>query len=91
MNKVTVLFITSKVMTMNNNTYDYNDGIYNNIVNNETYIRWSGQRKNKSTDKLILNQDNIHIWYRSSKCNKYEYYGKVKKKLLLDLEIMIII
>ena len=80
MQKETILFITNNVMKMNNNTYDYKDGIYNNITNNETYIRWSGQKKNKSTDKLILNKDNIHIWYRSSKRNKYEYYGKVKNK-----------
>jgi hypothetical protein len=41
----TVLFINNGVIFVDGNVYDYNDGIYNNALNNETFIRWSGQKK----------------------------------------------
>jgi len=38
---------------------------------------WS--KKNKVTDKLVLDRENIHIWSRENE-KQYKYQGKVKKK-----------
>tara|TARA_B100000795_G_C22789442_1_gene436174 strand:- start:575 stop:1039 length:465 start_codon:yes stop_codon:yes gene_type:complete len=80
----TVLFLTNGVITSNCGTnYDYKDGIYNNINNNDTFVRWSGQKKNNITDNLVLEKENIHIWYRKTN-NRYRYLGKVKKKIIFQ-------
>ena len=82
MNNQTILFITNgSIQSTNGIKYNYHDGIYNNIINGDLFIRWSGQKKNSSTDTLILDRSNIHIWYRDKKdSNQYKYYGKVKNK-----------
>ena len=48
MSNTTLLFLTNGII------YDYKDGIYDNRNNNNTFIRWSGQKKNSLTDKLVL-------------------------------------
>jgi len=46
MNNHTVLFITNEIVTSTDGTiYDYNNCIYDNRNNDETFIRWSGQKK----------------------------------------------
>ena len=80
----TVLFITNRAIISKNGTYDYKDGIYDNRNNRtDSFIRWSGQKKNSKTDNLVLEKEDIHIWYRN-KTNKYRYMGKVKKKILVQ-------
>ena len=39
MSNTTLLFLTNGII------YDYKDGIYDNRNNNNTFIRWSGQKK----------------------------------------------
>lgn len=56
-----------------------NDKILDDRLNEgDTYVRWYGQKKNKSTDTYVLNQKEIHIWYRKKKGDKFKYLGKVK-------------
>lgn len=70
-------------MSKNGIVYDYKDGIYDNRINQETFIRWSGQLNNKSSDKLVLDRSNIHIWNRE-KGKNFKYLGKVKEKLVFQ-------
>ena len=71
--EATVLFITGDD--------EYTDKILDDRLNEgDSYVRWYGQKKNKSTDKYVLNQEEIHIWYRKAKKNKFKYLGKVKEK-----------
>jgi hypothetical protein len=45
-------------------------------------MEWA--KKNRITDDLILNRDNIHIWYRTvANSKQYKYYGKVNRKLTI--------
>ena len=41
--------------------YDYKDGIYDNRINKETFIRWSGQLKNKSSDQFSRKKQYTHM------------------------------
>ena len=85
MNDHTVLFLTNGVITSSDGSiYDYKDGIYDNRNNNDTFVRWSGQKKNNITDNLVLEKEHIHIWHRKNH-NRYRYLGKVKKKIIFQL------
>ncbi len=82
-NKTTVLFLTNGVIKSDSGyIYDYKDGIYDGRNNGITFVRWSGQERQKATDKLILNRDNIHIWYRKQN-EQFKYLGKVKTKQIM--------
>ena len=84
MNNHTILFLTDgKIISMDGEIYDYKDGIYDNRNGDDTFVRWSGQKKNDKTDNLVLKKDHIHIWYRK-KNNNYKYLGKVKEKLVFQ-------
>lgn len=66
MSNPTLLFLTNGIIISKDGIiYDYKDGIYDNRNNNNnTFVRWSGQKKNSLTDKLVLEKEDIHIWYR---------------------------
>ena len=69
----TILFLNNGVVTASDGTrYDYKDGIYDNRNTYDTFVRWSGQLKNRTTDSLILDKQN------------YRYLGKVKEKLVFQ-------
>ena len=45
-NRHTLLFITNGVQEYNGGeVYNYNDGIYKNILNDEYLVIWNGQKK----------------------------------------------
>jgi hypothetical protein len=83
MSNPTVLFLTNRAIHSKNGRYDYKDRIYDNRNNSDSFVRWSGQKKNSKTDNLVLEKEDIHIWYRN-KIPKYRYMGKVKKKKLVQ-------
>jgi hypothetical protein len=83
-NRHTLLFITNGVQEYNGGEiYDYNDGIYKNILTNEYLVIWNGQKKGRQ-DKLVKERDNIHIWFRENKRLRFNYLGKVNNKLILN-------
>lgn len=83
-NRHTLLFITNGVQEYNGGeVYNYNDGIYKNILNNEYLVIWNGQKKGRQ-DKLVEDRENIHIWFRENKRLQFCYLGKVNNKLILN-------
>ena len=84
MSNPTLLFVTNGIIKSKDGIiYDYKDGIYDNRNNNDTFVRWSGQKTNSKTDNLVLEKGDIHIWHRKAN-NKYNYLGKVKKKIIFQ-------
>ena len=83
-NKTTVLFSTNGVNIKTNagNIYDYKDGIYDGRNNGNTFVRYSGQKKQKATDNLILDRDIIHIWCRKHN-GQFKYLGRVTTKRII--------
>ena len=71
----TILFITGDD--------NYKDRVLDNRLNSETDVIWYGQTNQKSTDKYVLNREEIHIWYRKKQKDKFKYLGKVKEKKVL--------
>ena len=83
-NRHTLLFITNGVQEYNGGeVYNYNDGIYKNILNDEYLVIWNGQKKGRQ-DKLVVHRENIHIWFRENKRLQFGYLGKVNDKLILN-------
>lgn len=83
-NRHTLLFITNGVQEYNGGEiYNYNDGIYKNILTKEYLVIWNGQKKGRQ-DKLVTERDNIHIWYRKTNKSRFKYLGKVENKLILN-------
>ena len=80
----TLLFITNGVQEYNGGEiYNYNDGIYKNILTKDYLVIWNGQKKGRQ-DKLVLERDNIHIWYRKTSKSRFKYLGKVENKIVLN-------
>jgi len=95
--KHTVLFLTRDTIKFSEEMeYNYEDSILTEFWTGETFVNWSGQKRNSITDNLVLNdqtcnkktmQDpkrDIHIWYRKKRNDKYKYLGKVKEKKIIQ-------